>query len=334
MKTVKRLSLTLLAVLLAFSVFCVCVSAEGENNDIIQNDKVYAILPEGYVISGGYNGIIYFDEDINLINFLVVKNAIAPEGIQKTDFDNIKSAFIENYICDQYTSKSDVKLNITKTEEKTVNGLKAVAFRGNYFVGITEEAEDLVPCEFYSYAFATKENVFFVTYEQFNGVLDTKDLEETLKSFTVNGTFFEGESPTVNHSFEGAITYDEAVKNADEGLYSDIDAETMKIAAVFIYAFALIPTLVIVIVIIVVAVKYSKNKKQLRKYEARYGQISGGYAKPYPPTNNGYSPYTQGYNPQPGGYSPYTSNQYAQPPVQPVQPVQNAVENTENKENQ
>jgi hypothetical protein len=336
MKAFRRLTLTFLALLLIFSVLCVGVSAEGEKNDIIQNDKVYTVLPDGYFIVGGFKGITYFDDEYNTISFIVTENKIAPNGIQNADINEIKRSFIAEYLCDDMIKESDVITNFTSSEKQTVNGLKGIVLRGKYAIKSNGENDFW---DFCSFVFATKENLFFVNYEQLTGEFNKSDFDYILNNLTVNGTFFDGDKPTITYDFKNAIPFDEALQNANEGLYDQLDPALLKIVTGTLYAISLVPTLIIAIIIIIVAVRYKKNKKQLKQYEALYGGLNMNYNTPYPPINNGYSPYTQGYNPQ-TGYSPYISNQYAQPPVQPVQPmqpmqpVQNTVENTENKENQ
>lgn len=319
MKNIKKLSITLATVFILSSVFCVTAFAnEGEyTQDIIDNDKLYAVVPEGYEYSGWGYSFYYSNDDFDQIDYFVGKNTDAPKGVNALNEEQAKDIFVKYYICEndeESYAAEGLDIEVKRSSLTKVNGLSAFMLTGVYYYtdGITDSSE-VSYFPFCSYIFATQEDIFVISYEEMTEQkslnLELNDLNETLKTLTINGTYFNGDKPTIDHSFEGAVSYADDLASKDDsyyGGYEDIgDLGEMgdgifTAVTVLIIIFSIGPVAIFLIVGIVNIVKYSKNKAQLAKYQRAYGPIEF-YG------NN------QGFNPQPNAYNLYGQNQNQTP---------------------
>ena len=320
MKNIKKLSIILATVFILSSVFCVTAFAnEGEyTQDIIDNDKLYAVVPEGYEYSGWGYSFYYSNDDFDQIDYFVGKNTDAPKGVTALNEEQAKDIFVKYYIYEGNEENSadseELNIEVKRSNLTKVNGLSAFMITGVYYYTDQFTAYSEVRYfPFCSYIFATQEDIFIITYEEITEQkalnLELNDLNETLKTLTINGTYFNGDKPTIDHSFEGAVSYADDLAAKDDiyyGGYEDLgDLGEMgdgifTAVTVLIIIFSVGPIAIFLIVAIVNIVKYSKNKAKLAKYQRAYGPIEF-YG------NN------QGFNPQPNAYNLYGQNQNQTP---------------------
>lgn len=320
MKNIKKLSIILATVFILSSIFCVtvCANEDTASANIIDNDKLYAVVPEDYVYSGWGYSFYYCNDDYDQINYFVGKNTDAPNGVTALDEAKAKDIFVKYYIYEEneegLADSEELNIEVKRSNLTKVNGLSAFMITGVYYY--TDQftvSSEVNYFSFCSYIFATQEDIFIITYEEITEQkalnLELKDLNETLKTLTINGTYFNGDKPTIDHSFEGAVSYADDLAAKDDiyyGSYEDIgDLGEMgdgifTAATVLIIIFSVGPIAIFLIVAIVNIVKYSKNKAKLAKYQRAYGPIEF-YG------NN------QGFNPQPNAYNLYGQNQNQTP---------------------
>lgn len=286
MKTFKRFFAVLTAVIIISASLCCTAFAEGEENGyIIDTDIIYAELPDDYMLDFTGNFIAFSDFDYNYLYVEAIENALAEKGISKMTAEEAQECFFNIFLLEgdeEYREYYSVKYEAT--EKTTVNGLSAYMIKGYYtFTDSVDTEEEYYSC-FITYIMATEENVFMVTYEDYEGDLsESEDIDEVLKTLAINGTFFEGDKPTVSHDFSKAQTYEDALSAAEDKLYGSddyvetiggaLDEETIIFTKVIIAIVFIVPFIVITIVTIVLIILYVKKKKELNRFEEQYGDI-------------------------------------------------------------
>ncbi len=349
MKNVKKIALVLVLSLLVSCFFGISAFAVDEaiEKDYfeINTDILYAKIPDDFDYdpygSMNYYDTYYFsDGDCNTLQFEVIKNSIAPEGVRKLTNEQAIE-IVEDY----YGATMSYIIEKATVEKIMVNGISALKIDGVfswYPLNSKGFEEDNTVFGMRAYIFATKENVFLVVFESFEDEINKyydSYINGVISSILVNGTYFEGDTLTVTHDFSSAPAYDDAVsqdfkkydENWDDDFYDDemfdeeffgVFEDGFSVIVIVVCIFTLIlPTVIFIILAIVFGVKYNKNKKKLEQYEARYGFKGLNYNNPNPtqPDNYGYNqqPYgTQGYNAQ-----PQQPDMYQQPVDTPVPPV-------------
>ena len=362
MKNVKKLAFILALSLLASCFFGISAFAGDKaiEKDYfeVNTDILYAKIPDDFDFdpysSMSYLETYYFsDNDLNSIQFLVLQNNKAPNGIM-----SISDAQAVEIVEDYYGAQWSYVIENARVSKAIVNGISALRVDGAFSFYPFDSADYQYDEYYYgmcAYLIATKENIFVIVYESWYEEVEIEAFEEVVSTVLVNGTYFEGDKLTVNHDFSSAPAYKDAVITDAESVdgewgdsfYDDeilndealgVFEEGFSAIVVVVCIFSLIlPTVIFIILAIVFGVKYNKNKKKLDEYEARYGFKGLNYynnPNPVQPDNYGYNgqPYgAQGYNAQPQQTAtyqppvqPYNQGGYApqQQPQQPVQPQQ------------
>ena len=336
MKNIKRISL-LLAIVSVFSLYLSFFAfAHDVTKQIEKNNKIYADVPWEYELSVFGDDLAYSHENGNYIEFCVDENKFAPDGITALSESQIKKVFEHFYLNEgDPESINDYVIICDKVEKTSANGYNCYYLSGKYAFSEDEINGDFA-YYFHSAIFATKENIFIVTFESYEKIAkfyDT-DLPVVLGGIVFNGTLFEGDKPELyaDHDFSDSPDYNEVVTAAQGALFGDI-FEDESMVTIFVGIIVLIfiaPTVILIVIAIVLITKYLKNKKVLKRYELTYGGIPVPAYNPYPQNYGGY-----GYNPsinQP--YQPTVNPVYQQNPVnqntqQTPSYVTNAVENLE-----
>ncbi len=289
-----------LAVVLMFTGVSAFATAT-EKKVVLDNDRFYVTIPDGYAYEEGFSSNYYYsNENYDTIEFFIEGNLLFPDGIAKTPEETLSKRFEEFY---GEECISEVKINLLKKIK--LNGFSTATVEGTRDDGAFEYT-------FKAYILTTKETLYIIISESENGF---SDIENMMKSFTVNGTYFEGDVPTIKHDFTKSEKYIEALERDTVREFEDPGAfsESMYGAVAVI----LLLMLALPVVIIVLAVKYSKLKKAVKQYEMYCGPIdyiksvvSAQYHDQMAMQNG----YVQGnYNPQPnynpqGNYNPQSGN--------------------------
>lgn len=292
----------IMAIVLILTGVSAFASAQKVNKKIVlDNDRFCVTLPDGYAYEEGFSSNYYYsNENFDTIEFFVEGNLLFPDGIAKTSEKTISKRFEEFY---GEENISEVKINLL--EKIRLNGFSAATVEGTRDDGAFEYT-------FKAYILATKETLYIIVSESENGF---SDIENMMKSFTVNGTYYEGDVPTIKHDFTKSEKYIEALERdtvkefEDPGTFSE--SLYGAVAIIFLLMLAL------PVVIIVLAVKYTGLKKKVKQYEmycgpieyvsnvvkARYndqmamqnGYAQGNYYNQQPNYNNQQNTYNQGY---------------------------------------
>lgn len=347
MKNVKKLAFVLALSLLVSCFFGISAFADDKAIEKeyfeINTDILYAKIPDDFDFdpygSMSYLETYYFsDNDLNSIQFLVLQNNKAPNGIM-----SVSDAQAVEIVEDYYGAQWSYVIENARVSKAIVNGISALRVDGAFSFYPFDSADYQYDEYYYgmcAYLIATKENIFVIVYESWYEEVEIEDFEEVVSTVLVNGTYFEGDKLTVNHDFSSAPAYDDAiaddVKKYDnewgDGFYDDeifddeslgVFEEGFSVIMIVISIFTMIlPTIIFIILAVVFGLKYNKNKKKLDEYEARYGFKGLNYynnPNPVQPDNYGYNgqPYgAQGYNAQ-----PQQTATYQQPVNTPVYPV-------------
>ncbi len=346
MKNIKRLSLIAAVCIILSSVICVSAFAADDSSFIIDTDVIYAVVPDDYEFTPYSDTYYYFEdvEDWDSISYIVIENTVAPEGITALSSEEAQSIFYSAFIDDGYdTYETDYE-----SEKKTkINGMSAYMLQGSYYDGYTYP--------FCAYLFATEENIVIVVYEDIDEVItDNDDINEALSALVINGTYFEGDAPTLTHDFTDAIPFSDAMQNdLDAYVFGDYpnvewDGEMSTVFISTCVVMFILPFIAVLVVAIVMIVKYIGKKKKLRKYESAYGSnpvspTGYNYNAGMPVNNNNYTPYS--YIPQQPPVTPEQTNApYGAAPIKqqpqtgnipeaPQSTIAPELRETENKEN-
>ncbi len=324
-KTITVLSLVL-AFIMSFGV--VTASAKGI---VLSNDKFYVEIPDGFEICTDYgDDHYYFENSENVyeeLNIYVEANFNFPDGIKKANEDIIENRF-ERFISDKEISEIDVE----KIEKGNINGINACYVFGTYDGSV--DGEQFL----HAYILTTKENIYIVSaviyaIDKPNFEKEPDYLKETISSFLVNGTYYDGEKLAKPHDFSKVEHYIDALeRDMLTDAYYEHNYNVDAFATVIIFLGLAFP-----IVFIVLIVLYVKTRKKLKEYKEFFGSIEQakvamyqqqmqrnyqpysnaqqyGYAPNVPPSN------MQTYN---SGVRPTEQPQYM-PPAQPMQTTQPA----------
>ena len=338
MKKIRKLALSLVVILIVSLTFSFSVFAHDDIKYIEENDKIFTSIPWEYELSVFSDSLSYYDEDGNYLEFCVGENKFAPEGITTLDKGQIQKVFEHFYLYEgDIESIDEYPVRYEVTEKRKANGYSSYYLQGNYAFS-EEELDGEFVYYFNAYIFATKENIFVVSYEDINGNTENYgDLMTAIHGIVFNGTNFENDKPEKNadHDFSNSPDYNEVVSGAQGALFGDIfeDDGMVTVVAVVIALMTIVPTVILIIIAIILIVRYSKNKKKLKQYEMTYG---GSPRYNMQPQNYGGYGYNQPVN-QP--YQPPVNPAYQQNPInQNVQQtpsyVTSAVENLNEQINQ
>ena len=337
MKKIKKLASILALILVISVIFSVTALARDSSQYIEKNNKIYADIPWEYELSVFGDDLAYSHENGNYIEFCVDENTFAPEGITVLKDWQVEKVFEHYYLNEGELENLDNYTVIYENVEKiTANGYNCYYLAGKYAFAEDELDTDFAYF-FHATVFATKEDIFtivFESYEKKSKLKDT-DLPVVLSGIVFNGTCFEGDKPELyaDYDFSTSPDYNEVVTAAQGALFGNLfeDESMITVVAVVIVLFTIVPTIAVSIIAIVLIVKYSKNKKELKRYELTYGSVPA-----YNPIQQNYGTY--GYNqPVNQPYQPPVNPAYQQNPVnQNVQQtpsyVTNAVNNLEEQQ--
>lgn len=323
-KIIKALAFALVFIMI-FGVLT--VSAKG---NVISNDKFYVEIPDGFEICTDYGDNHYYLENeysYDGIDIIVEGNLRFPDGIKKTP-ENIIEARFKDIV---YDIEDTGTVEVKKLEKGEINGISAC-----YVYGIIDSSVYIN--DIFAYILTTEENLFIVYTTMASGIQEEGTqpvhLKDFMRTFLVNGTYYDGEKLSKEHDFSKAEHYIDGLERdvLTEDYYEYTDEVNSGILAVFLLC-AIFP-----IVFIVLLVLFLKTRKKLKEYKELFGPIEKARAAMYQPKmQNGYGAYNYN-NAQPYGYAPnpqaYNSGagapaqpQYA-PPVPPyyqqTQPMQNA----------
>ena len=301
MKKIIKIMVVSLALILVFG--SLSVFAEGEEKIVIDNDRFYVEMPQGFTEDTVTTENYYFtDENYTEVEFYVTGNLQFPKGIGAESEDVIGKRALRI----METTRSDI--SVSDVKKCRINGFAAACVTGEYNWLITEY--------FKAYVFATKETVYIV-YAQASTQKDLIALDAVIVNFTINGTYFPGDEPTIKHDFSKSQDYYTAFEKNSEGYYIE-DKEFNEFMNKFIGVFfaIILASPIIFVLLIVFIVKSRKYKKISEEYESYFGPILA--------VRNQFKMqqmYNYGGNP----YVPQMMNNPAQgypQPIQPIQPVQ------------
>ncbi len=326
-------SIAILSLVLAFIMAFGVITASAKGN-ALSNDKFYVELPDGFEICTDYGDSHYYLENeysYDGIEIVVEGNLRFPDGIKKTPENIIEERFKDFFYDAEGTGFAEIK----KLEKGDINGISAC-----YVYGTVDN--ELYSDDIFAYILTTEENLFVVYTTISSGIQEEGKqpdyLKDFMRTFLVNGTYYDGEKLSKNHDFSKAEHYIDALERdmLTDDYYEYSDDMTGVVFAVIILAFIL-PLVFIVFVIL-----FFKTRKKLKEYKELFGPIEKARAAMYQQKmQNGYGAYNYN-NQQPYGYAPnvppsnmqgynsgagaYAQPQYAppsQPYYQPTQPMQN-----------
>lgn len=337
MKNVKKLSLILALSLLASCLLGVSAFAgdKAVEKDYfeINTDILYAKIPDDfdfdpYGTMNFYDTYYFSDGDCNTLQFEVIENTIAPEGVRKLTNEQAIE-IVEDY----YGTPISYLVEKATVERIMINGISTLKIDGLfswYPLNSKGFKEDNTVFGMRAYILATKENVFLIVFESFEEELNKyydSYINGVISSLLINGTYFEGDSLTVTHDFSNAPAYDAAIaddvkkydnewgdSDYNDEIFDDeslgVFEEGFSVIMIIISIFTMIlPTIIFIILAVVFGLKYNKNKKKLDEYEARYGfKGMNSFNNPNlaQPDNYGYN--NQPYGAQGNGAKPYNSD--------------------------
>ncbi len=229
----KKFILILLSLVFIFSGLNIITSAEGNTQSTPENNKIHALIPNGYKMKVSVLGYEDADtEDVKLhyfkdekeeqvIDIIVTENKELSNG----GIESISDDLVDN-ILSYYYSKSDdlAGIMISNSEKIEINGLKAYKVISD--LRDSERTEGKYKFHYFeTYFIATKKNIFIISYITYGEKIDEENRNEInllLKELTVNGSYFEGEKPTVDYSFTFKPSLKRfAEKNDENILHSD-----------------------------------------------------------------------------------------------------------------
>ena len=268
----KKLSLFLVTLLLMAAVTMGVGAVEDVEYSVMDNNIFYAELPQGYELNNEYeNQRFYFqNKDYDSFEFYVEGNILFPKGIAQTPDSEIQKRIKAFYEMDTLSI-----LTVDTASKKIVNGLVCYL--------ITAQTDDGMFTEPVSMAvFTTKENAVMIVHTGSDSEeYDTAHMTQLLNTFTMNGTYFAGDKPTLNHSFKNAPDYYDTYEQFVLSGYTGNDE--LNDVASGIFAWVLIIPIVF-IALITFMVLYFRTKKELDNYKKQgYIPPQGGVTPPYVP---------------------------------------------------
>lgn len=247
--------LSLIMLVGTFSVY----AASGENSGkiILDNDRFYAVIPDGYKYESGFSSNYYYvNDNYDSIEFFVLGNLMFPDGMASTDEETIKKRYT-TFILEEQMSE----INISSAEKVNVNGFSAWVISG-------ERSDSAFVYKFKTYILTTKETLYIIVAENETSF---SDVDLLMKDFIINGTYYEGDVPTLEHDFSKSEKYINAIEKDIDNLADD----SAKMTNGVMTAFGVLGLLLLAypIIIIVLAVKYRAKKKEIKEFESYCGTI-------------------------------------------------------------
>ena len=340
----KKIALIISLVILISSVFCVyagATSLTGVDYNTISAKELYVEVPAEFEFAASGNGDIYFSFIGETGNLYIDmrENKTLTDGLLKANEEEIKKTFIVDFVLEGDESYLDnCVVAFSEFKAELVNGINMYKVVGDY----CEKGNEEYKTPFGGYMAATKENVYyFVILDSAESFSLQNEIDAVVSTVGINGTFFDGDKPTVKKDFASfdtfmdvlttnATMYVKSFETSDDNYISDELPSSEETQAVLSIVFVvviivfIVPTVVITIVAIILIVKYSKNKKKLKMLENE--QFSGVVYQQSTP-NQAYVP--QKTEATAVAYGAEVSN--AQPVPQPIntQPVPQPVNTTE-----
>lgn len=301
----KKVLSVLFSCILIFSAVSVVVYAEETEKVVLDNSVFYIDIPENYMYyTENSHNFCIMDSDFGgqEMEFFVEGNLMFPEGIAKAGDEEIVTKVRRIVQWGTETSVNEVKREV-------VNGQKAA------IIVCTEDFLGEYESEYY--VFTTKEAVCVISIS-YNDNEEKQEIEGILETFTMNGTYFEGDKPVNTHDFTNSPDYYTAVEQYAEEYYDyseDFDDGMWGVVAFVGLGFLFIPGMIIALILLIFG--WRKNKKLVKEYESYFGPIYAvrNVARAQQTQYNGYNVY----NPQQA--NPYIAT-YAQPQptYQPANP--------------
>lgn len=312
-KTVKALALALVFII---SFGFVTASAKGT---VLSNDKFYVELPEGFEVCTDYgDSHYYFENEYSYegIDIIVEGNLRFPDGIKNTPENIIEERFRAFFYDVEETGFAEIKT----LEKGEINGISAC-----YIYGYIDN--ELYSDDIFAYILTTHETLFIVYTTLSSGTQQEGKqpayLKDFMKTFLVNGTYYNGEKLSKAHDFSKEEHYIDALeRDVLSEDYYEYNSNVDSFAAVIIFLGFAFPILFIVLIVL-----YVKTRKKLKEYKEFFGTIEQARSAMYQhQMQRGYQPYG---NQQYYGYNinmqqpvqPYNQGGYA-PQQQPQQPIQ------------
>lgn len=247
------------AVTIALVMLMGCITASASDKEVLDNDRFYVEMPEGFEQDNTMTSNYYFtDSDYTEIEFFVEGNLQFPDGIAKTDEDVISRR------AQRIIESTRVYVTVDEVSKCTVNGFNAALINGS---------NDFYESPFRAYVFATVETVYVVYCESFDEA-DLDKLDDVVETFAINGTYFPGDEPTIEHDFSEAANYYSAYEKYSENYNETTREENIDTGGVFIILFLVFISPVAIVISIVFIVKNHKKKKIIQEYERYVGHIS------------------------------------------------------------
>lgn len=330
----RRIFAVLLCAIVVLSCAGLTAFAEEDDKAVIDNSIFFVDIPDGYIFSKDFSQNYYVvDSDFGsqTMEFFVEGNLMFPQGVSKATDEEIiaKVKRITQWGSD---------FTVTEVKRQVINGQNAVIL-----VGVDEFLYDTYNEIF---VFTTKEAVCaVVTYASEES--DKKEIDKIMSTFTMNGTYFEGDAPVIKHDFSNSPDYYTAITEYSQDFYEyeeELDDGIFGVVGGVLIGMLLIPAVIIALIVFIIL--WNKNKKIVKEYERYFGPIyavrnavrvqqmqANGYATINPQQGNSYA---QPYQPQPMNYGnqPYQPVVNQQPVNQaPVQaPIINGIPQDENKQ--
>lgn len=312
-KTVKALALVLVFIM---SFAFVTASAKGT---VLSNDKFYVELPEGFEVCTDYGDNRYYLENVDTFDgvYIVVEgNLRFPDGIKNTPENIIEERFRAFFYDVEETGFAEIKA----LEKGEINGISAC-----YVYGYVDN--ELYSDDIFAYILTTQENLFIVYTTITSGIQEEGKqpdyLKDFMRTFLVNGTYYDGEKLSKAHDFSKEEHYIDALERdmLTDDYYENND--NFDVILGFIIASFTLPVVLIVFIVL-----YFKTRKKLKEYKEFFGTIEQAKSAMYQQQmQRGYQPYGNqqyyGYNPnmQQPNMQPYNQGGYA-PQQQPIQSQQ------------
>ena len=151
----------------------------------------------------------------------IFENKFASNGINSLKDWQIQAIFEHFYLYDGDLERTEeCFVSYELTEKRKANGYSCYFLQGNYAYS-ENDLNDEFAYYFNSYIFATKENIFLVSYEDINANTENYGaLLTAVNGIVLNGTYFDGDKPEKNrdHDFLNSPAFDDVIIAAQENL--------------------------------------------------------------------------------------------------------------------
>lgn len=257
----KKLFKSVSVTLALLCIFGTISSFAVGKSQILDNDRFYAEIPEGFYIDNSFGEDHYYfsNDDGDEIEIYVEGNILLPDGIADTE-----NRVINERIKDFIYAEDTVEFNAEKTVKTKVNGVTACALYGIASDVIFSEA-------MFVYVFTTKEALYIVSSSVFD--MEEKNepefLTEFISSFLVNGTHYRDETLSVNHDFSKSEHYIDAIeRDVLTQEYDEYNEGLDSFIIVFFVSVFILPVVTIILIVL-----YLKTRKKLKEYKEFFGPI-------------------------------------------------------------